>query len=177
MNFLRIQNFTLAGVLAYFGFFLMGTVVAPLVPYLVTSGTIAPEQLDLAALVVVCVNAALYSLIVVFFLGWALCLRKKKGLRAVCALGALVNLANLGNLLFLSDNYSLSQTLHLTLFLMSFGVVLAFCSLMIHYHPGKKWFIAFSLLAMFPFESYPLFLGITLVMLFLEQRRGLSPLD
>ena len=30
---------------------------------------------------------------------------------------------------------------------------------------------------MFPFESYPLFLGITLVMLFLEQRRGLSPLD
>lgn len=169
---MQIKKFTLCGIVGYLGLFFMGSLISDWIPWLITSGTVQPESLGLLTTLVTAVNVLLFALVLVFFLGYFLCIKEQKLLKYVCLAGAFVNLLRLVNILFMIDDYALAMAFKIMLEIMSFAVNLGFMGMTVSLHPKQKFLVAMSILAMLPFSTYPLFAAVVLWVILREQKEG-----
>lgn len=172
---MRLQRFTLIGMIGYFGFFIMGNIVSEfIIPWLITSQTIPPEGIPGLATAVITINVLLYAMVAVFYFGYFRCLGKEQNLlRIICVLGCLVSLGNILNGLFAGEDYSLSMALNIMLMIMTFAVNLGFLATTIRLYPKDKFILIFSILAMLPFSTSSLFLGILFWRIHRDQINGI----
>lgn len=166
---MHIKYYSLAGILSYFGFFLMGSLISQLIPWAITTGKLGPSAIEPLVLAVTCVNAALYVLLFCFYLGYFLYIKDLPAFKYLCLAGAIVSLFCLGNVVIFTGDYGLSLGLKMMLDIMSFAVHMGFMGLTISLHSEKKFLVAMAILSMFPFSSYPLFAAVAISVLFWHQ--------